>query len=144
MSSQLVADRAGRLGRIAPVVGTGLIALFAAGLVWVLDPHEGGYPPCPTAALLGIDCPACGGLRGTHLLLNGDIAGAADNNILLLVLLPILGLAYLRWLASSWKGPPLVQGQTKAMRRLMVVVLVVVVLFGVVRNFVPYLGAGIG
>ena len=144
MSGQLVSSQAGRRGRIAPVVGTGLVALLAAGLVWVLDPHEGGYPPCPTAALLGIDCPACGGLRGMHLLLNGDVAGAADNNILLLVLIPILGFAWIGWLMNSWRGSSFAATQTTATRRLMVVVLVVVVLFGVVRNFVPYLGAGIG
>ena len=39
--------------------------------------------------LLGIDCPACGGLRGTHDLLHGDVVGALDHNLLLPLLLAL-------------------------------------------------------
>ena len=66
----------GRLRRIAPALGTALVVALAAGYVWAVDPNAGGtYPVCPTQALLGVDCPACGGLRGTHSLLHGDLWG---------------------------------------------------------------------
>jgi len=62
-------------------------ALMVAALtayVFLVDPARGGlYPRCPSRLLLGIDCPFCGGLRGTHDLLHGDIAGALDHNLLL-------------------------------------------------------------
>ncbi len=52
--------------------------------VALVDPARGGlYPRCPSRLLLGIDCPMCGGLRGTHDLLHGDVAGALDHNLLL-------------------------------------------------------------
>ena len=42
-----------------------------------MDPDKGGaYPLCPSKALFGVDCPACGGLRGTNALLHGRIGEA--------------------------------------------------------------------
>ncbi len=61
------------------VVGLALLAYVA-----LVDPARGGlYPRCPSQLLLGLDCPFCGGLRGTHDLLHGDLAGALDHNLLL-------------------------------------------------------------
>lgn len=80
--------------------GAGLAA--AAGVtayVGLVDPSGGGvYPLCPSQVLFGIDCPACGGLRGTHDLLNGDIVGALDHNLLLPVFLVLFGTALALWL----------------------------------------------
>jgi hypothetical protein len=56
------------------------------------------YPRCPSRLLLGLDCPFCGGLRGTQDLLHGDLAGALDHNLLLpayLVAAAVLGACYL-------------------------------------------------
>jgi hypothetical protein len=59
-----------------------------------VDPSGGGvYPPCPSRLLLGIDCPACGGLRGTHDLLGGHVGEALDHNLLLPGFLAILAVA---------------------------------------------------
>lgn len=134
-----------RLRRIAPALGTALAVGLAAGYVWAVDPNAGvGYPTCPTQAFLGIDCPACGGLRGSHSLMRGDFAGAADNNVALFVLLPALAIVWFRWLASSWKGLPAASVSAGPSSRLLIAVLIAVGIFGVVRNFVPYLGSGIG
>lgn len=135
----------GRLRRIAPALGTALVVALAAGYVWAVDPNAGGtYPVCPTQALLGVDCPACGGLRGTHSLLHGDLAGAADNNIALFILLPALAVVWFRWVASAWRGSTAVSVSAGPPSRLLIAVLIAVSIFGVVRNFVPYLGSGIG
>jgi hypothetical protein len=76
------------------VVGLTLLAYVA-----LVDPARGGlYPRCPSRLLLGLDCPFCGGLRGTHDLLHGDLAGALDHNLLLpayLVAAAVLGVCYL-------------------------------------------------
>jgi hypothetical protein len=78
----------------------GLVA--AAGVtayVGLVDPSGGGaYPLCPSRVLLGIDCPACGGLRGTHDLLNGDIVAAFDHNLLLPLWLGVYVAAFAVWL----------------------------------------------
>jgi hypothetical protein len=89
-----------RLSRLAALAG----GLFVTGYVAMVDPAEGGaYPICPSRVLLGIDCPFCGGLRGTHDMLHGHVREALDHNLLLpfylafiavaagLFLLPIVG-----------------------------------------------------
>ncbi len=138
------------LRRIAPALGTGVLVAVAAAYIWAVDPNEGGlYPVCPTQAILGIDCPACGGLRGSHALLRGDLAGAADNNILLFLLVPVLAFVWWRWLVASWKAAPEVGATTaqvsvESTSKILIIALIVVLVFGVVRNFLPYLGSGIG
>jgi len=55
------------------------------------------YPRCLLHSLTGLQCPGCGGLRATHRLLHGDIAGAFRFNPLFVLLLPVflaLGGAY--------------------------------------------------
>ncbi|HEY8544713.1 MAG TPA: DUF2752 domain-containing protein [Acidimicrobiales bacterium] len=89
------APRPGVAARLA-VVG-GLAAL--TGYVYLADPGtDGVYPACPSRALLGLDCPACGGLRGTHALLHGRIGEALDHNLLLPLLLGGFGVALALWL----------------------------------------------
>jgi hypothetical protein len=54
------------------------------GLLALRDPNtSGSYGLCPLLALTGLDCPFCGGLRGTSALLHGDVATALDHNALL-------------------------------------------------------------
>jgi hypothetical protein len=62
------------------------IALGATtlGVVVARDPNQSGsYGFCPLRSLTGLDCPFCGGLRGTYSLLHGDVATALDHNLLL-------------------------------------------------------------
>ena len=71
----------------------------AAAYVGVVDPSgRGVYPLCPSRLLFGIDCPACGGLRGTHDLLRGHVGQALDHNLLLPGFLAVLGVALALWL----------------------------------------------
>ncbi|HEX8802788.1 MAG TPA: DUF2752 domain-containing protein [Acidimicrobiales bacterium] len=110
-----------------------LAALGAAtAYVGAVDPEGGGlYPVCPSRALLGVDCPACGGLRGTHDLLHGDMAGALDHNLLLPAALAVAAVALALWLL------PLVGRPARTLRPprwLVVAATVVVVAFTVLRN----------
>jgi hypothetical protein len=85
-------------------VGT-TIALGSACLyTFLVDPNNpsNAYPQCPLKAITGIDCPGCGGLRATNALLHGDILGAADHNILALVLLPIMAYMFARWVLAAF------------------------------------------
>ncbi|MET4223791.1 DUF2752 domain-containing protein [Oerskovia enterophila] len=142
MSGEPTGTSAAPVGRwraaAAPLVTGGVVA--GATLVLALvDPHEGGYPLCPLLALTGWACPACGGLRATHDLATGDLAGAWAMNPLWVIVVPFLVLAWVLWLRRAWTGTrarpvPAWSG---------VVALVALVAFGVARNIpamVPFLG----
>lgn len=136
-----------RARRIAGPLATAVVALAALGCVAVIDPNEPGhYPVCPTQALLGIDCPGCGLMRGTHALVTGDISGALDHNILIAVLVPLVVVLWVRWGSRAWRGrlPGLTHRALRWRTIITVGALVALVAFGVVRNLVPYLGSGIG
>ena len=128
---------------LAPILTAG-VTVGALGYLFAVDPNEAGhYPLCPTKAVFGIDCPGCGCLRGLHSLTHGDLAGAADHNIALLLLVPFAIVLWVRWLMRAWRGvTPAVSVRSFRLRnRAMIVVLVALLAFGVVRNFVPYLGS---
>ena len=151
MSTQVAADAVVTAERVdprprgrrlvAPLL-TGALTLGALGYLFAVDPNEPGhYPLCPTKALLGIDCPGCGCMRGLYALTHGDLAGAADHNLLLLLAVPFALVLWVRWLMRAWRGvSPAVSMRTFRLRnRVMIIALVAILAFGVVRNFVPYL-----
>lgn len=131
---------------VAPVV-TLAASIAALAYVAAVDPNQPGhYPLCPTQAFLGVDCPGCGMMRGTHDLVTGNLAGALDHNVLLLGVFPLVMVLWVRWLLRAWRGrtPAVTYAQFRRRNATMIVVLALVLVFGVVRNFVPYLGSGIG
>jgi hypothetical protein len=135
-----------RQRRMAPVVATGVAALAAAVYVRAVDPNiPGHYPGCPSRMFFGVDCPGCGGMRGTYELLHGNLGGMLESNILLLVAWPVVVFMFFLWVYRAWTGRlPSIDARTQARRhRLAVGVLVFVLAFGVIRNFVPYLGTGV-
>ena len=91
--------------RAAPA-SLALGAVCACALIALVDPNEGGrYPTCPTQALLGIDCPACGTLRGLHALSRGQVGRALDHNLLLLLAVPIGVVVWCRWVRGAAGRP---------------------------------------
>ena len=139
-------DQRSLIRRLAGPVGTAVIAVGTCSYLAVVDPNESGhYPVCPSRALLGIDCPGCGGMRGMYCLIHGDLAGAMSHNILLLAIVPIAIILWAIWLVRAIRGsyPEVTQRQFKARNRMLIGGLVVLLAFGVIRNFVPYLGSGV-
>lgn len=115
--------------RVGLYSALGAGAALAGGLAYVgfVDPHRPGsvFPPCPFKMITGWDCPACGGLRMTHDLLHGDLAGAIADNVFLLIGLPLL----LVWGLWRWRtDKPLFTWWTGA------AVLVALAAWTVVRN----------
>lgn len=63
--------------------------------LFLLNPAEYTYhPPCYLYLITGKLCPGCGGMRGMHLLLHGNIIDALKYNLLLPIAI-LLGLYYL-------------------------------------------------
>ena len=108
--------------------------LGASLLVHLRDPHQSGsYAYCPWLLLTGTYCPGCGGLRAVNDLSNGDLAGAASSNLLLVASAPVLLLWWARTVRDRWQG----RVRQVAARRhatLAVAFLVLAVVFAVVRN----------
>ena len=70
-----------------------LAGLGALALIFFLDPATHSfYPACPLHALTGLDCPTCGALRATHLLLHGHVRAAFALNPFLFFAVPCLAL----------------------------------------------------
>jgi len=93
-----------------------------------------------------VDCPGCGIMRGTHDLITGDVPRALDHNVLLVALVPLAVVLWARWLVRAWRGvtPAVSTSQFRRRNLVMISALIAILVFGVIRNFVPYLGSGIG
>ena len=135
-----------RTRRMVPVVGTGLGSLAVLGWLFFHDPNEpGNFPACPTKAIFGIDCPGCGSTRALYALIHGNVTRAADHNVLLVLMVPFLLFWYARWAYYSWTGRARPTPSAVAARwqyRGTVALIAFIVVFGLARNFVPYLGSG--
>ena len=125
---------AARISVSAAVLLAGLVAAFSLRQD---DPADGvsWLPKCTLNSLTGLYCPGCGNTRATRALLNGDLAGAWHQNAAFVVALPFLtwGAARL-WIA--WMFP----GKLKPLPfswkyHYSVILIVLVILFGVLRNF---------
>jgi hypothetical protein len=88
------------------------LALFFAGsafaiLIHIVDPQETtSFPVCPFFAMTGLYCPGCGTLRCLHALLNADLRSAVDHNVLTVLLLPTVLVAWLSVGFSGIRGRP--------------------------------------
>jgi Protein of unknown function (DUF2752) len=78
--------------RVYTAAGTGAVLAGALGYVGLVDPHNtnSAYPLCPFKWLTGWNCPFCGGLRMTHDLLHGDLSASINDNVFLLLGIPLL------------------------------------------------------
>lgn len=91
--------------RTPALVGLGTAG--ALGVVAAADPGDGGTPLCWTQGALGFDCPLCGGLRCANALVRGDWLAAADHNVLLAVVLPVVAVAWALWVVAAVRDRPL-------------------------------------
>jgi len=110
----------------------GAAGIGALGLLHVRDPHESGsYGFCPFLLLTGQPCPGCGGLRAMNNLTHGDVAGALSSNAMAVVLLVVMGAAWVAWFYQRWRGRPvpLLAGRSPVLWGLVIAF----VLFGVLR-----------
>lgn len=102
-------DRLRSLGGPAGVAGLGLAV---AAMLHLRDPHlDGSWGPagiglCPFRAITGWWCPGCGGVRAISDLVRFDVVEAIGHNVLAVVLVVVLGLAWLAWIGRRWRGSP--------------------------------------
>lgn len=112
---------------------SGAVGLGAFALLHLRDPHDSGsYGFCPFLLLTGRYCAGCGGLRAINNLTQGDVMGAISSNVLAVVLVAVLGVAWLLWVVRRLGGED--AKMITVGPKLAVVVLVVLMVFAVVRN----------
>ncbi|MFL6090797.1 MAG: DUF2752 domain-containing protein [Aeromicrobium sp.] len=98
-----VADSRATLLRDPILVGAA--GLGALALLHVHDPHRSGsYGYCPFLLVTGHPCPGCGGLRAMNDLTNGDVMGALSSNAMAVILLGVMGVAWVVWIYRRWRG----------------------------------------
>ena len=122
--------------RAALPLGLGAATLVGCVAVAAANPGDDGAPLCWSRAVFGVDCPFCGGLRATNSMLRGDIAAAADHNVVLAIAMPVAVLMWIWWTWHAWRGDDLsaMQGRS-APKWILAVAGVLVIAFGLVRNF---------
>lgn len=98
------------------------------------DPHvSGSWGYCPMYALLGVQCPLCGGLRAVNDLTRGDLSAAWESNALLIIAIPIFVVWFVIWTHNRIIGKPTeVTPQTR--RAMTTSAVIVAVTFGVARD----------
>ncbi len=112
-----------------------VLAVTAAGIaatVYFFNPSAHHfYPVCQFHRLTGLNCPGCGGTRALYALLHGNFSVALRDNVLVIVGVAAVvarggwfGLNQLRGRPNGHFFPP----------RLLVPLLVVMGVFGVLRN----------
>jgi hypothetical protein len=82
---------------------------IATGAVYLslFEPGRSGFfPLCPFRMITGFTCPGCGSTRGLHRLLHGDLIGAFEFNALMVVSLPFLLYALVRYTTAAVSGRP--------------------------------------
>lgn len=129
-ATQSRVDREGHPGRTRWAVGAWAVGGVASvGVLLARDPNApGAYGFCPLQAVTGLDCPLCGGLRGTHALLHGDVGAALDFNLLL----PVFLVAGVVLAVGAARRRPF--AGSRGTRVMWATVLVATLAFGVLRN----------
>ena len=96
------------LGRLA--VPAGVLAAVVAAFAYVarVDPNEPGhYPACPLLQMTGLYCPGCGGLRGAHAFVHGDLATALHSNAPAVLGYLAFAVLWTVWVVRAARGQPL-------------------------------------
>jgi len=79
-----------------------------ATYLFIFEPGQTGFfPACPFRMVTGFACPGCGSTRGLHRLLHGDVIAAFEFNPLMVLSLPFLLYALVRYTAAAVSGRPL-------------------------------------
>lgn len=116
-----------------------LAAAAAAVFLFIIEPGKVTFLPlCPFRALTGFQCPGCGTTRGLHQLLHGNLVAAFELNPLLILSLPFVLFAMLRFTILVMRGRPIARNTLSP--KYIFTIFGVVLFFWIFRNtpFYPF------
>ena len=91
--------------RRSSVVAIWSLLLAGTAYLYLFEPGKSGFfPGCPFRLLTGFTCPGCGTTRALHQVLHGHLDTAFTLNPLLLLSIPFLLFALLRYSAIVMRG----------------------------------------
>lgn len=125
--------------RRSTVIIIWLLLLAGAAYLFVFEPGKTGFfPACPFRMLTGFTCPGCGTTRALHQILHGDFAAAFVLNPVLVLAIPFLVFALLRYSVIVMRGG--VPRPNALPAPFIYVIFVVIVSFWIFRNtpFYPF------
>lgn len=125
--------------RRSTVIIIWLLLLAGATYLFVFEPGKTGFfPACPFRMLTGFTCPGCGTTRALHQILHGDFAAAFVLNPVLVLAIPFLVFALLRYSVIVMRGG--VPRPNALPAPFIYVIFVVIVSFWIFRNtpFYPF------
>lgn len=114
-------------------------ALGAMLLFFRSQPRDGILPECILYTLTGWQCPGCGGVRALHDLAHGHLLPAVQDNILVILALLLLAVWLFAFPAPASVGH-YVARYPRAVQRLSVLTILIVVGYGVIRNLPGFEG----
>ena len=81
------------------------LLIAGAAYLFVFEPGKSGFfPPCPFRFLTGFLCPGCGSTRALHQILHGHFEAAFMLNPLLMLGIPFMLFAFLRYSVTVMRG----------------------------------------
>jgi uncharacterized protein DUF2752 len=91
--------------RRSTVVAIWSLIIAGAAYLFFFEPGKSGFfPACPFRSLTGFTCPGCGTTRALHQILHGHFDAAFALNPLLLLALPFILFALLRYSVIVMRG----------------------------------------
>ena len=73
-----------------------LLALPVILMALPIDYFDSGETVCVSQSIFGLECPGCGITRSIMHLIHGDLEGAIDYNVFVLLIFPVLALLWIR------------------------------------------------
>lgn len=91
--------------RRSTVVAIWLLIIAGAAYLFFFEPGKSGFfPGCPFRFLTGFTCPGCGTTRALHQILHGHFYAAFTLNPLLLLAIPFVLFALIRYTVIVMRG----------------------------------------
>ena len=91
--------------RRTTVIAIWSLLLAGAAYLFLFEPGKTGFfPPCIFRLLTGFTCPGCGSTRAMHQFVHGHFLAAFELNPLLLIAIPFLLFAFLRYSVIVMRG----------------------------------------